>query len=59
MKIAIHVTETDWEGKMSQNFDIGLSLCFTLCRKVDFQKKIQNYKKVACLFALKMKLGPK
>ena len=34
MKIAIHVTETDWEGRVSQNFDIGLSFCFILCRKV-------------------------
>ena len=30
MKIAIHVTETDWEGRVSQNFDIGLSFLFNL-----------------------------
>ena len=35
MKIAIHVTETDWEGRVSQNLDIGLSFCFILCRKVE------------------------
>ena len=45
MKIAIHVTETDWEGRVSQNLDTGLSFCFILCRKVDFpNKNLQNTK---------------
>ena len=51
MKIAVHVAETHSEGRVSQNFDIGLSFCFILCRKMDFQ---------SCPFlALKMRLGPK
>ena len=32
MQIAIHVAETHWEGRVSQNFDIGLSFCFIVCR---------------------------
>ena len=38
MKIAKHVPEIHWEGRMSQYVDIGLSFCFILCRRVDFQK---------------------
>ena len=36
MKIAIHVAEIRWEGRVSQNFDIGLSFCLILCRKLNF-----------------------
>ena len=35
MKIAIHVAETHWEGRVSQNFDIALSFCFILCRRLN------------------------
>ena len=36
MKICIHNAE-DWlEGSMSQNFDIGPSCYFTLCRSWNF-----------------------
>ena len=31
MKTAIHVAESHWEGRVSQNFDIGLS-CQSLKR---------------------------
>ena len=58
MKIAIHVAETHSEGSVSQNFEIGLSFCFILCRKMDFQKKYKKYKSCP-FFPLKMKLGPK
>ena len=43
MKIAKHVPEIHWEGRVSHNFDKGLSFCFILCRRVDFQK---DYKKI-------------
>ena len=36
MGIAIHVAETRLEGRVSQNFDIGLSFCFILCRRLNF-----------------------
>ena len=36
MKIAIHVAVTCIEGIVSQNFDIGLSCCFILWRKLNF-----------------------
>ena len=40
MKIAQHVPEIHWEGRVSQNIDIGLSFCFILilCRKKDYKK---------------------
>ena len=38
MKIAKLVPEINWEGRVSQNFDIGLSFCFISYRRVDFQK---------------------
>ena len=43
MKIAIHVAGIHYEGRVSQNFDIGPSFYFILCRRVDFQK---SYKKI-------------
>ena len=36
MKIAIHVAETRLEGNVSQYFDIGLSFCVILCRRLNF-----------------------
>ena len=36
MEIAIHVAETHLEGRVSQNFDIGLSFCFIVCRRLNF-----------------------
>ena len=32
LKMAIHLTETCFEGRVSQNFDIGLRLNFIACR---------------------------
>ena len=28
------------EGRVSQNFDIGLSFCFIVCRRLKLEKKI-------------------
>ena len=50
VKIAIHVAETHLEGRVSQNSDIALSLCFILCRKLNTKKK---KKKLTKVFALK------
>ena len=50
MKIAIHVAETRLEGRVSQNFDIGLSFCFILCSRLNLKKK--NHKSYQ-FFALK------
>ena len=52
MKIAIHVAEIHWEGRVSQNVDIGHSLYFILCRRVDFQKVTKKYKSCP-FFAIK------
>ena len=54
----MHVAETQREGRVSRNFDIGLSSRFIAFRKMDFQKKIKKIQKLP-FFTLKMKLGPK
>ena len=46
IKLAIHAAEIRLEGRVSQNFDIGLSFCFMLCRRLNFLKKIQKITKV-------------
>ena len=54
LKMAIHVHETHSEGRVSQNFDTGLSLNFIVCRSGVFT---QNTKKIQKLpvFCSKMK----
>ena len=46
METAIHGSETHLEGRVSQNFDIGLSLNFIACRSGRFKKKYQTITKV-------------
>ena len=38
----IYIAEICLEGSMSQNFDLGLSFCFMVCKRRDFEK---DYKK--------------
>ena len=54
IKLAIHVAEIPLEGRMSQNFDIGLSFCFMLCRRLNFLKRYKKSQKFA-VFCSKMK----
>ena len=42
--MAIHVSETHLGGKVSQNFDIGISLNFTACRSGGLKKNTKNHK---------------
>ena len=46
MKTAIPDAEIHWEGSLSQNSDIGLSFCFILCRRVDFQANLKKIQKL-------------
>ena len=34
----IYIAEICLEGRVSQNFDLGLSFCFMVCRRRDFEK---------------------
>ena len=52
MKIATHVAENRLEGIVSQNFDISLSFCFILCRRLNFQKYYKKSQKLP-FFSLK------
>ena len=54
LKTAIHVSKTHWEGRVSQNFDIGLSLNFLACRSGGFQKNTKKSQKLP-VFCSKMK----
>ena len=36
LRICIHGTKVCLEGRVSQNFNIGLSFCFMLCRRWNF-----------------------
>ena len=39
LKICMYIAEIRFEGSMSQNFDIGLSFCFTMYRRRELGKK--------------------
>ena len=54
MRIPIHVAETRLEGRVSQNFDIGLSFCFILCRRLNFEKTNKKSQKLP-VFCSKIK----
>ena len=54
IKLAIHVAEIRLEGRVSQNFDIGLSFCFMLCRRLNFLKKYKKSQKLP-VFCSKIK----
>ena len=53
-KTAIHVSETHLEGRVSQNFDICLSLNFVACRNGGFQQNTKKSQKLLIFFS-KMK----
>ena len=54
LKTAIHVHETHLGGRVSQNFDIGLSLNLTASRKGDFEKSAKKSQKLP-VFCSKIK----
>ena len=45
------IAEIFMEGSVSQNFDLGLSFCFILCRRRHFEKELQIITKVTCLLS--------
>ena len=51
LKICMFLAELCMEGSVSQNFDLGLSFYFMLCRRRHFEKKYQKLPKVT-LFLL-------
>ena len=54
LKICMCIAETYMEGRMSQNFDLGLSFCFMQCTRRHFEKKIQKITKVTRFFYYKI-----
>ena len=45
LKICMFIAEICMKGSVSQNFDLGLSFCFMLCRRRNFEKKYQKITK--------------
>ena len=52
--MAIHVSETHLEGRVSQNVDIGCSLNFIACRSGGFKKNTKKSQKLP-VFCSKIK----
>ena len=40
------IAEICMEGSVSQNFDIGLSFCFIVCRRRNFERKYKKSQKL-------------
>ena len=49
LKVAIHVSEVHLEERVSQNFDVGLSLNFIACRSGGFQKNTKMSQRLPIL----------
>ena len=46
LKTYMYTFEICMEGSMSQNVDLGLSVCFMLCGRRHFEKKVQKITKI-------------
>ena len=42
----MYILKMYMEGSVSQNFDIGLSFCFIVCRRLKLQKKSKKSEKL-------------
>ena len=58
LEMCKHVTKVRMEGRVSQNFDLGLSFCFMLCRRWNYEENGKKYQKFP-FFVIKLKPGPK
>ena len=54
LETAIHVSETPLEGRVSENFDICLSLNFIACRSGGFKRNTKKSQKLS-VFCSKIK----
>ena len=50
LKICICIAEICMQGSLSQNFDLGLSFCFMLCRRRHFEKKYKKSQKLPVFY---------
>ena len=49
LKICMYIAGICMEGILSQDFDLGNSFCFMLCRKRNSERKYKNSKKLPVL----------
>ena len=50
LKICICIVEICMEGSVSQNLDLGLSFCFIVCRRKNFEKKYKKSQKLPVFY---------
>ena len=50
LRICMCIVEIWMEGSMSQNFDLGLSFCFMLCRGMNFEKEYKKSQKLPVFY---------
>ena len=50
LKICMFLSELCMEGSVSQNFDLGLSFYFMLCRRRHFEKKYKKSQKLPIFY---------
>ena len=50
LTICMCIAEIYMEGRVSQNFDLGLSFCFMQCRRRHFEKKYKKSQKLSVFY---------
>ena len=50
LNIYMCIAEIWMEGSVSQNFDLGLSFCFMLCRRRNFEKEYKKSQKLPVFY---------
>ena len=58
LEMCMYIAKISLEGRVSQNFDIGLCFCLMVCRRWNFEKKYKKLQKLP-VFCHKKKLRHK
>ena len=54
LKTCMYIAGIYMEGRVSQNFELGLSFCFMVCRSRNFEKKNTKIHKSYLFFTIKL-----
>ena len=50
LKICMYIAGICMERTLSQNFELGLSFCFMVCRRRNFERKYKNSQKLPVFY---------
>ena len=50
LKTCMCIARICMKGSVSQNFELGLSFCFMVCRRRNFEKKLKNSQKLPVFY---------